>query len=151
MTIKDFIFVVVFLILLVTQICIYLTQNGFSSFDVLFTQTMIFAIGFVGVLDFFHCLNLDILVPDYMLHIKKQEREKELSDCMDKLAQGPLKEQITNFVDQAVRESLNGIMDKSMEHAVEKSMADVIQKSTDEYFRHEICLPSCFENVLLLT
>lgn len=138
LTIKDCIFVFVFLILLVAQICIYLAQNGFTSFDVLFTQTMIFAIGFVGVLDFFHCLNLDIFVPDYMLHIKKQEREKELSDCIDKLAQGQLKEQITNFVDQAIRESLNGIMDKSMEHVVEESMADVIQKSTDEYFRHEI-------------
>lgn len=49
-----------------------------------------------------------------------------------------LNEQISNLVDQAVRQSLNGIMDKSMEHVVEESMADVIQKSTDEYFRHEI-------------
>lgn len=137
-TIKDFIFIGVFLVLLVVQICMYITQNGLTSVDVLFTQTMIFVIGFVGILDFFHCFNLDFFVPDYILYIKKQEREKELSECLDRLAQGKLKEHIKESVDQAVQESLSSIMDKSMDHIVEESMAGVIKKSTEAYFENEI-------------
>lgn len=135
---KDIAVIVIYLVLLLIQIGMYIIQNGITSVDTLFTQTMIFTLGFVGVLDFLHCINLDILVPDYILYIKKQEREKELSECMDKLAQGQLKEHIKEFVDQAVQESLGSIMDKSMDHVVEESMADVIEKSTEAYFKSEI-------------
>lgn len=80
---KDTVIVCVFGALALLHIVIYIVQNGFTSIGALIEQTILILLAFVGLVEVFHYVGWDMCVPGFMLYNEKQERMKELQNCMD--------------------------------------------------------------------
>lgn len=137
---KDIIIISILIILVLVQIVYNICQNGFSSIGTFIEQAIIIMLAFVGLLEIFHYVGWDVLVPDFMLIAKRTSRLKDLQECMSEVINNSMNDILTEALNEhfrAERASSFVNLQECMDKVVNNSMDDILKKALDEYFRKE--------------
>ena len=106
---KDRIIIAVFFAAVIVQIC----QVGFSSVGNLIEQTIFVMLAFVGLLEIFHYVGWNILVPDFMLIKEKESRMYEFQECMSIVVNNSMDDIIGRVLEEYFHKEFNFLQDCS--------------------------------------
>ena len=113
LTRKDIVIIVIFALLVLAQNIYYICQNGFSSIGALIEQTIIIMLAFVGLLEIFHYVGWDVLVPDFMLTAKRDSLLSDLQECVDKVVDSSMDDILKKALNEYFRKEYIFLQDSS--------------------------------------
>lgn len=79
---KDIIIVILFCLIVITNIISNVLTQGFTSVGVLIEETILIMLSFVGLIEIASYCNWHILVPDFFTYYHKKERKTEIQTYM---------------------------------------------------------------------
>lgn len=105
MTLKDYILLIIFIVLVMVNIGTYIYQNGFENMGGIIEQTIFIMLSFVTLVDIASYANWNILVPDFFEFAKEKKHTKDVQVYIQKY----FKEDV-NFLQDYSQERISFIL-----------------------------------------